>query len=53
MTVKYIGNSLMHIFPDLIGKRVTDWFDIVRPLIDFRFQNVRYKYHFVTLNRFI
>ncbi|KAL7635086.1 UNVERIFIED_CONTAM: hypothetical protein RMT77_014071 [Armadillidium vulgare] len=40
MVVKYIGNSLMQILPDLIGKKLIDWFDLVRPLIDFKFQNI-------------
>ena len=40
MIVKFIGNSLMQILPDLVGKKLTEWFDLVRPLIDFKFQNV-------------
>lgn len=40
MIVQSIGNSLMVILPDLVGKRITNWFDLVRPLIAFKFQMV-------------
>ncbi|CAD6224088.1 GSCOCG00005475001-RA-CDS [Cotesia congregata] len=40
MIVKSIGNSLMVILPDLVGKKITHWFDLVRPLIAFKFQSV-------------
>lgn len=41
MMVRSIGNSLMVILPDLVGKKITNWFDLVRPLIAFKFQTVR------------
>jgi len=31
MVVRSIGNSLMVILPELIGKKITNWFDLVRP----------------------
>lgn len=40
MVVRSIGNSLMVILPDLVGKKITHWFDLVRPLIAFKFQSV-------------
>lgn len=40
MVIRSIGNSLMVILPDLVGKKVNNWFDLVRPLIAFKFQNV-------------
>lgn len=40
MVVRSIGNSLMVILPDLVGKKITNWFDLVRPLISFKFQTV-------------
>lgn len=40
MIVRSIGNSLMVILPDLLGKKITNWFDLVRPLIEFKFQTV-------------
>ncbi|XP_025201544.1 soluble guanylate cyclase 88E-like isoform X2 [Melanaphis sacchari] len=40
MIVQSIGNSLMVILPDLVGKRITNWFDLVRPLIAFKFQTI-------------
>ncbi|KAF2353259.1 hem NO binding associated [Trinorchestia longiramus] len=40
MVVKFIGNSLMQILPELIGKKVTEWFDVVRPLVEFKFENI-------------
>ncbi|PNF14028.1 Soluble guanylate cyclase 88E [Cryptotermes secundus] len=40
MVVRSIGNSLMVILPDLIGKKITNWFDLVRPLIAFKFHSI-------------
>ncbi len=40
MVIRSIGNSLMVILPDLVGKKITNCFDLVRPLIAFKFQNV-------------
>ncbi|KAL3267401.1 hypothetical protein HHI36_011530 [Cryptolaemus montrouzieri] len=40
MVVRSIGNSLMVIMPDLIGKKITNWFDLVRPLTAFKFQTI-------------
>ncbi|XP_069696916.1 soluble guanylate cyclase 88E [Periplaneta americana] len=40
MVVRSIGNSLMVILPDLVGKKITNWFDLVRPLIAFKFQSI-------------
>lgn len=40
MVVRNIGNSLMVILPDLVGKKITYFFDLVRPLIAFKFQSV-------------
>lgn len=40
MVVRSIGNSLMVILPDVVGKKLTNWFDLVRPLIAFKFPAV-------------
>ncbi|XP_067636495.1 soluble guanylate cyclase 88E [Eurosta solidaginis] len=40
MVVRSIGNSLMVILPDLLGQKITAWFDLVRPLIAFKFQTI-------------
>ncbi|KAG5680710.1 hypothetical protein PVAND_010201 [Polypedilum vanderplanki] len=40
MVVRSLGNSLMVILPDLINKRIIDWFDLKRPLIAFKFQTI-------------
>lgn len=40
MVIRSIGNSLMVILPELVGKKITNWFDLVRPLIGFRFQTI-------------
>ncbi|KAJ8951007.1 hypothetical protein NQ318_006391 [Aromia moschata] len=40
MVVRSIGNSLMVILPDLVGKKITNWFDLVRPLIAFKFSSI-------------
>lgn len=33
----------MVILPDLVSKKITNWFDLVRPLIAFKFQTVSEK----------
>lgn len=40
MVIRSIGNSLMVILSDLVGRKINNWFDLVRPLISFKFQNV-------------
>uniref|UniRef100_A0A182T968 guanylate cyclase n=1 Tax=Anopheles maculatus TaxID=74869 RepID=A0A182T968_9DIPT len=40
MVVRSIGNSLMVILPDLLSKKITDWFELRRPLIAFKFQTI-------------
>ncbi|KAL1506677.1 hypothetical protein ABEB36_005999 [Hypothenemus hampei] len=40
MIVRSIGNSLMVILPDLLGKKITNWFDLVRPLTAFKFSSI-------------
>ncbi|XP_033322486.1 guanylyl cyclase at 88E isoform X1 [Megalopta genalis] len=40
MVVRSIGNSLMVILPDLVGKKITHFFDLVRPLIAFKFHSI-------------
>lgn len=42
MVVRSIGNSLMVILPDLLSKKIIDWFELKRPLIAFKFQTVSY-----------
>lgn len=43
MQVRYIGNSMMQIMPELVGKKLTDWFDLIRPHVDFKFEAVSRK----------
>ncbi|XP_039453267.1 soluble guanylate cyclase 88E-like isoform X2 [Culex pipiens pallens] len=40
MVVRSIGNSLMVIVPDLLSNKITDWFELRRPLISFKFQTI-------------
>jgi guanylate cyclase len=40
MVVRSIGNSLMVILPALLEKKITDWFEMRRPMISFKFQTV-------------
>ncbi|XP_055602973.1 soluble guanylate cyclase 88E [Uranotaenia lowii] len=40
MVVRSIGNSLMVIIPDLLSKKINDWFELRRPLIAFKFQTI-------------
>ena len=40
MTIQTIGRSLQHILPNLPGQKMSDIFDVVRPLIEFKFDNI-------------
>ncbi|XP_037087734.1 soluble guanylate cyclase 88E-like [Pollicipes pollicipes] len=40
LTVRNLGQSILTILPDLLGKRLNDWFDLVRPLVEFRFASI-------------
>ncbi|XP_042225179.1 soluble guanylate cyclase 88E-like isoform X2 [Homarus americanus] len=40
MVVKYIGNSMMQILPELVGQKLTDWFDLTRPHVAFKFESI-------------
>ncbi|XP_063709211.1 soluble guanylate cyclase 88E-like [Culicoides brevitarsis] len=40
MVVRSIGNSLMVILPDLLGKKIIAWFSLKRPLIEFKFTTI-------------
>ena len=40
MGVQTIGRSLQQILPNLPGQKMNDIFDVVRPLIEFKFNNI-------------
>ncbi|XP_043208813.1 soluble guanylate cyclase 88E-like [Amphibalanus amphitrite] len=40
MVVKNLGQSMMTILPELIGRKIDEWFDLVRPLVEFRFSGI-------------
>ncbi|XP_023336260.1 soluble guanylate cyclase 88E [Eurytemora carolleeae] len=40
MVVQSIGRSLTQILPKLVGAKMNDYFDVVRPLIEFKFDNI-------------
>ncbi|KAF0289888.1 Soluble guanylate cyclase 88E [Amphibalanus amphitrite] len=40
LEVRNLGQSMLTILPNLLGKRLNDWFDLVRPLVEFRFTSI-------------
>lgn len=50
MVVRSIGNSLMVILPELLNKKIIEWFDLKRPLIAFKFQTVSDPMHAQQVN---
>lgn len=40
MVVQTIGRSLSQILPNMPGQKMSDMFDVVRPLIEFKFDNI-------------
>ena len=41
LTVSCVGVALRQVIPQIIGKKVTAFFELVKPLIDFKFENIR------------
>ncbi|CAL4131771.1 unnamed protein product, partial [Meganyctiphanes norvegica] len=40
MTVRFIGNSMMQVLPDIVGKSISSSFEIVRPIIEFNYESI-------------
>ena len=40
MVIQSIGRSLNQILPNLMGQKMNDVFDIVRPLVEFKFDSI-------------
>ncbi len=40
MVIQTIGRSLTQILPNLPGQKINEYFDLVRPIIEFKFENV-------------
>ena len=40
MVVQSIGRSLTQILPKLTGQKMNEFFDIVRPLVEFQFNSI-------------
>ena len=40
MVVQSIGRSLTQILPNLSGQKMNEFFDIVRPLVEFQFNSI-------------
>ena len=41
LTVSCIGVALRQVMPGIVGKKVTAYFELIKPLIEFKFENVR------------
>ena len=40
LTVSCIGIALRQVIPGIVGKKVTEYFELIKPLIDFKFENI-------------
>ena len=40
LTVSCIGIALRQVMPGITGKKVTEYFELMKPLIDFKFDNI-------------
>ena len=40
LTVSCIGIALRQVIPGIVGKKVTEYFELVKPLIEFKFDNI-------------
>ena len=41
MTVSSMGVALRQIIPQIVSKKVTSYFELIKPLIEFNFENVQ------------
>ena len=41
MTVSSMGIALRQIIPQIVGKKVTSYFELIKPLIEFSFENIQ------------
>jgi hypothetical protein len=41
MVIRNVGRSLLTICPHFVGSKVTEHFDLVKPLVEFKFNTVR------------
>ena len=41
LTVSCIGIALRQVIPGIVGKKVTEYFELIKPLIDFKFENIQ------------
>jgi guanylate cyclase len=40
MSIQTIGRSLTQILPNLPGQKINEFFDVVRPLVEFQFNSI-------------
>lgn len=40
LVVRNLGQSIVTILPALVGQKISDWFHLLRPLVDFEFSSV-------------
>ena len=40
LSVSCIGIALRQVIPGIVGKKVTEYFELIKPLIDFKFENI-------------
>ena len=41
LNVSCIGIALRQVIPGIVGKKVTEYFELIKPLIDFKFENIQ------------
>ena len=41
MTVSSMGVALRQIIPQIVSKKVTSYFELIKPLIEFNFENIQ------------
>ena len=40
MTITSMGVSLRQVIPQIVGKKISSFFELVKPLVEFNFENI-------------
>ncbi len=42
MVVKNMGSALRNCIPQMVGRKLTEYFELIKPLIDFKYEVIKF-----------
>ena len=42
MVVKNMGSALRNCLPQMVGRKLTEYFELIKPLIDFKYEVIKF-----------